>query len=204
MYTIGLTGSIGAGKSTVARHLESTGVHVIYADQLGHEAYLPNTSCFHDVVSEFGPEIVAQDGTIDRRILGKIVFADRAKLQRLNDIVWPAIKRLAKSRFEQIWIELGVPIIFLEAAVLIEANWHTFVDEVWTVLAEKTNVIHRALNRDNCTEDKLKQRMDVQISTDKRVSLSKVVIYNDGSLGDLHAAIDQELIKLHQRIKGEN
>lgn len=204
MYTIGLTGGIGAGKSTVARHLENTGYHVIYADQLGHEAYLPNTSCFQEVVSEFGHRVVAQDGTIDRKALGNIVFADRAKLQRLNEIVWPAIRRLAKSRFKQIWYQQGVRIIFLEAAVLVEANWDTIVDEVWSILANRSNVLLRALSRENTTEAQLKQRMDAQVSTNARIGVSNVVINNDGTVEELHTVVDQELIRLHQRIKGGN
>ena len=202
MYTIGLTGSIGAGKSTVARYLEQLGYPVIDADRLGHEAYLPDTSCYQQVVRVFGDAVVAEDGTINRKALGNIVFADLTQLQRLNEIVWPAIKQLAVQRLQQTADEQLSPIVFFEAAVLIEADWHIIVDEVWTVLAEETNVVQRVLERDSTTEQRLKQRIEAQISIDERVRWSSIVINNDTSVEELYKAIDQLLMSLHHRIEG--
>ncbi len=202
MYTIGLTGSIGAGKSTVARYLEQLGYPVIDADRLGHEAYLPDTSCYQQVVRVFGDEVVAEDGTINRKALGNIVFADLTQLQRLNEIVWPAIKQLAVQRLQQTADGQLSPIVFFEAAVLIEADWHIIVDEVWTVLADETNVVQRVVTRDSTTEQRLKQRIKAQISIDERVRWSSVVINNDASVEELYKAIDQHLMSLHHRIEG--
>lgn len=203
MYTIGLTGSIGAGKSTVARCLEDRGYPVLYADQLGHEAYLPNTTCFQKVLSAFGPEVVSEDGTVDRKKLGTIVFADHVKLQRLNEIVWPAIERLAKIRLRQLGQKSQDTIAFFEAAVLVEANWYTFVDEVWTILARTTHVINRVLVRDDSSKINLGERIAAQISTEERVRRSKVVIKNNGTIDDLYSFVDLELTNLQQRIKGD-
>lgn len=203
MYTVGLTGSIGAGKSSVARYLKHRGYQVIDADHLGHEAYLPNTPCYQQVVNVFGDKVVAADGTIDRTVLGSIVFADLAQLQSLNEIVWPAIKQLAILRLQQAADVQGCAIVFFEAAVLVEAGWHTIVDEVWTILADKTNVVKRVLARDKTTEIRLKQRLDAQISTDERVRRSSVVINNDATIEELYEAIDQQLTRLHQRIEGD-
>ncbi|MXW07791.1 MAG: dephospho-CoA kinase, partial [Gammaproteobacteria bacterium] len=174
MYTIGLTGSIGAGKSSVAQYLKKRGYPVVDADRLGHEAYLPNTSCYQQVVQAFGDKVVAGDGTIDRSVLGSIVFADHTQLRRLNEIVWPAIKQLAILRLQQSADVQGCCTVFFEAAVLVEAGWHTIVDEVWTILADKTNVVKRVLARDKTTDVRLKQRLDAQISTDERVRRSSV------------------------------
>lgn len=176
---------------------------MVDADRLGHEAYLPNTSCYHQVVQAFGDKVVAGDGTIDRTVLGSIVFADHMQLRRLNEIVWPAIKQLAILRLQQSVDVQGCCIVFFEAAVLVEAGWHTIVDEVWTILADKTNVVKRVLARDKTTEVRLKQRLDAQISTDERVRRSSVVINNDITIEELYEAIDQQLTRLHQRIAGE-
>ncbi|MYD45169.1 MAG: dephospho-CoA kinase [Gammaproteobacteria bacterium] len=202
MYTIGLTGSIGAGKSTVARYLELRGYPVIDADRLGHEAYRPDTSCYQQVVRVFGNEVVAADGTIDRKALGSIVFADLNQLRRLNEIVWPAIKQLAIVRLQQASGVQGCRVVFFEAAVLVEAEWHTIVDEVWTIIADTSNVVQRVVVRDNTTELRLNKRLMAQISTDERVRRSNVVIKNDASIEDLYRAIDQQLISLHHRIEG--
>ena len=202
MYTIGLTGSIGAGKSTVARYLEQCGYPVIDADRLGHEAYLPNTSCYQQVVRVFGDEVVAEDGTIDRQALGNIVFADLTQLQRLNEIVWPAIKQLAIVRLQQASDIQGYRGVFFEAAVLVEAKWHTIVDEVWTILADTPYVVQRVMARDDITELRLEKRLTAQISNEERVQRSNVVINNNASIEDLHKAIDQQLISLKHRIEG--
>ncbi|MXZ44458.1 MAG: dephospho-CoA kinase [Gammaproteobacteria bacterium] len=203
MYTIGLTGSIGAGKSTVARYLEHRGYPIVDADQLGHEAYEPSTSCFHKVVSAFGKDLVAPDGTINRKKLGRIVFADSVRLQLLNQIVWPEIKKLAELRLESHRQLQQFPIVFFEAAVLVEADWYTIVDEVWTVLSSKSTTISRVLARDDTSEAHLEQRIDAQISNQERIRRSQVVIHNNGSIDELHKSVDLELNKLHQRIEGD-
>lgn len=204
MYTIGLTGSIGAGKSTAAHYLKNCGYPVVDADQLGHETYLPNTEGFRRVVGVFGPDIVDKDGYIDRKSLANIVFADTEQLHCLNAIVWPEIKRLAISRLEQTRRTKRYPIILFEAAVLIEANWDTLVDEIWSILAAATNVVQRVMIRDRSSKVQLKQRMDVQISDEERIQRSNVIINNNGTIDDLYSAVDQELIDLQQRIRGDS
>lgn len=203
MYTIGLTGSIGAGKSTVARYLEHLGYPIVDADQLGHEAYEPSTSCFQEVVCAFGKQIVAPDGSINRKELGRIVFAEPDKLQRLNQIVWPEIKKLAEFRLERHRHSQQFPILFFEAAVLVEADWYTIVDEVWTVLSNISSAISRVLARDDISEAHLEQRIDAQISNEERIRRSHVVIHNDGSIDELHKSVERELFKLSKRIDGD-
>lgn len=204
MFTIGLTGSIGAGKSTAASYLKDNGYPVIDADQLGHESYLPNTEVSSRIIDEFGPSVVHTDGYINRKSLAKIVFADYEALQRLNAIVWPEIKRLAISRLEQVKRTKLHPIVFFEAAVLIEANWDTFVDEVWSILAITTNVMKRVLVRDGSSAKHLRQRMSMQLSNEERKQRSDVIIDNNGTTDDLYRALNQELRDLHQRIQGDN
>ncbi len=202
MYSIGLTGSIGAGKSTAAQYLEHRGYPVIDADRLGHEAYLPNTPCYQQVVNVFGDKVVTEDGAIDRTALGNIVFADLTQLQRLNEIVWPVIKQLAIVRLQQVSDVQGCRVVFFEAAVLVEAEWNNIVDEVWTILADTANVVQRVMVRDNTTKLRLQKRLEAQISIDERVRRSNVVINNDASIEELYRAIDQQLISLRHRIEG--
>ena len=94
MLKIGLTGGIGTGKSSVTEAFQSLGAAVINADLLGHDAYLPGTIGFEEVVTEFGQEIVGSDGQIDRKKLGPIVFSDSSKMDRLNEIIHPLIRDL--------------------------------------------------------------------------------------------------------------
>lgn len=100
MLVIGLTGGIASGKLTVARMLAERGATVVDADVLGHEAYRPWTSAWQALLQAFGSEIAGDDGVIDRRRLGAIVFGDQAAMQRLTGIVWPAIKDAMRTRLE--------------------------------------------------------------------------------------------------------
>ena len=97
MHVIGLTGGIASGKSTVTNFFKERGVPVIDADILGHRTYDPGTDTFKAVVATFGDDLVAADGTIDRRVLGGKVFGKPEELKKLTDIVWPGIRHLASA-----------------------------------------------------------------------------------------------------------
>jgi len=98
MYVIGLTGGIGTGKSVVAEILREQGAEILNADLVGHEAYLPGTPVYDDIVAEFGRDVVAEDGTIDRKKLGSIVFSSPDKLARLNAITHPRMKEMMREK----------------------------------------------------------------------------------------------------------
>ena len=134
MIKVGLTGGIGTGKSLVSDILNKLGAHVISGDALGHEAYLPGTKGFGQVVGAFGEEIVGDDGFVDRKKLGPIVFSDPANLDLLNSIMHPLIYEMIKDRIKDV---SGVPLIVVEAAVLIEANWQDLFDEIWVVTSDQ-------------------------------------------------------------------
>ena len=101
MLVIGLTGGIASGKSTVTQFFRDRDIPVIDADVLGHRTYEPGTDTFQAVVAAFGDELVAEDGSIDRRVLGGKVFGKPDELKRLTDIVWPGIRRLASEELSR-------------------------------------------------------------------------------------------------------
>src|SRR5713226_5179213 len=130
MLTIGLTGGIGSGKSTVSKLLAELGAPIIDADQVGHAIYAPDGPAYPDMMAAFGEGILGTDRIIDRKKLGPIVFADPAALKRLNSIVHP--KMLARMR-ELVYARRdageSLPIV-IEAAILIEANWLPLFNEI--------------------------------------------------------------------------
>ena len=128
MRVVGLTGGIASGKSTAATLLGELGARIIDADVLGHQAYNPGTSAFQTVVKTFGEDIVADNGTIDRRALGSKVFGNGDALTRLTDIVWPEIRRLAELEIRKVGDENPTAVIVLEAAALFEAGWDDIAD----------------------------------------------------------------------------
>ena len=140
-YVVGLTGSLASGKSTIRGDLTILGATTIDCDALGHRAYDKANSdgCYQQVVDAFGNEILDQEGNIDRQLLGKRVFEMGAGLARLNEIVWPSIKRLLFAEIAKCG-EAGVRVVVIEAALLIEAGWHEIVDEVWVCIVSEDEV----------------------------------------------------------------
>ena len=175
---IGLTGGIASGKSTVASTLGAWGAYVIDADKLGHNAYISGTQAFTDVVAAFGDDIVGTDGEVDRRSLGGKVFGDPDGLKKLTDIVWPAIKRMAEKEIASAKAENPSRVVVLEAAVLIEADWLSLVDQVWVTVVEPSVAIERASARDGVDAAAVQARIDAQLSNDERIAKAHQVIHN--------------------------
>lgn len=201
MSVIGLTGGIASGKSTLSQYAKEKGAHIIDADLLGHRAYEPGTECFQAVVQEFGQDIVAANGTIDRKILGGKVFAEGSSLTRLTDIVWPAIKTMAQQEIELSQRLSPQRLIVLEAAVLIEAEWQDIVDEVWVVVVEEEIAIERAMSRDGLDRDSVLARIRSQVSNEERIKFADVVIDNSRDQSVLVEQIENEFAALAERRK---
>ena len=172
---------------------------MIDADLLGHRAYEPGTPCFDAVVSEFGQDIVAEDGSIDRKLLGAKVFAEGSSLKRLTDIVWPAIKEMAWLEIEDVKRRDQHRIIVLEAAVLLEAGWQDFVDEVWVAVVDAETAIARTMKRDGVDRAAVQSRIDAQISNEERIAVADVVFDNSGTENDLMAELERKFNDLKAR-----
>ncbi|MCW5888950.1 MAG: dephospho-CoA kinase [bacterium] len=186
---IGLTGGIGAGKSTAAKILGELGAYVIDADKVGHDVYAPGTGGFRAVVEAFGSEIVAADGTIDRRRLGTTVFADPAQLRRLNGLVHPLIGLAIRERLMAAQAEAARTPIVVEAAIMMEAGW-TFFDEVWAVIVEPETAIARVTASRGLSRVDVEQRLAAQMTNDERVRRATRVIHNDGTPAALRAQVE--------------
>ncbi|CAG0898054.1 unnamed protein product [Cyprideis torosa] len=171
-YVIGLTGSMGSGKSSVSRRLQGLGAAIVDCDRLAHAAYSPGTECLQAVVREFGSEILDSDGSINRRILGGIVFSDPDGLSRLTDIVWPEVTRLAKAQIEKSESD----VVVLDAAVLLEAEWDKLCHEVWVTMLPEEQCIARIMERDNITETEAKDRLDAQLTDQERMEKAHVAL----------------------------
>ncbi len=187
MFVIGLTGGIGTGKTQVSKFLQGRGATVINADLVGHEAYLPHTETWREVVSAFGRDILDDDEQIDRRKLGAIVFSDPAHLQRLNSIVHPRIYAMIQDRIESLSSD-EVSVVVVEAALLIEANWTPLADEVWVVTAPQEQVLSRLMGRGMTSEQAL-ARIESQMPQDERVKHADVVIANASGIYELESSI---------------
>jgi dephospho-CoA kinase len=188
---IGLTGGIGAGKSTVTQMLEELGAAVIDADKVGHQIYLPELPAWREIVDTFGTTVLNADRTINRQALGKIVFADPEALRTLNRIVHPKMFDRMAELIAELRARGGMKAIVVEAAVLIEANWMPLVDQVWVVMASEAVVVDRLAIQRNLTPEQVRTRIAAQLSNDERLKHAHVVIRNDGSIEHVRSAVQQ-------------
>jgi dephospho-CoA kinase len=190
MKVIGLTGGIGSGKSTVSQLLSELGANVVDADQVGHQCYQPGTKTWKDVVAVFGQDIVAEDGSIDRKKLGAIVFGDPDSLFRLNQIMHPRMYDMMADLIEK-HRQDGADVVVLEAAILLEAGWTPLVDELWITVASEPIVIQRVKERTGLPEEQIRSRIQSQLSVEERAEKADLVINNDGSLDALRDKIEE-------------
>jgi len=198
MKTIGLTGGIGSGKSTVSLILAELGAFVIDADKVGHEIYLPGKEAWQQVTAAFGRDILAADQTIDRKKLGAIVFGSDESRKRLNAIVHPVMFKDMARRIEEKRAEGFTRPIVIEAAILIEANWLPLVDEVWVVVTSKDAVIERVAIQRGLSANDTKARIASQLADAERLKYANLIIPNDGSLESLKSRVGEAWDRLQQ------
>jgi len=198
MITVGLTGGIACGKSEVAAMLAAKGASVINADLIGHEVYRRGTDEYLQIVAAFGTDVIGQDGEIDRRRLGEKVFDDADARQRLQAIVWPAMRRTMEERLAA-FERQGAQIAVLEAAVLIEADWLPLVDEVWVVEASPDVARQRLMAYKSLSSAEAQARLDAQITSEERRRHADVVVDNGGGLEETRRQIDRLWVGLKER-----
>ncbi|HKN13139.1 MAG TPA: dephospho-CoA kinase [Candidatus Binatus sp.] len=185
MLTIGLTGGIGSGKSTVAQILGEFGATVLDADKVAHTTYAPGGPAYDAVIAAFGAQVVAPDRTIDRKKLGAIVFGNPERLNKLTSIVWPATRESIRRNVSELRASGAELPIVVEAAILIEANWQSLFDEIWLVRAPREQVVGRIEIQRGLKPSESEARIRAQLSDEERAKHASLVIENNGSLEEL-------------------
>ena len=181
MLVVGLTGGICSGKSTVAAMFERLGAVVIDADRVAHELQVPGQPLFEAILSAFGRQIVGEDGRIDRRRLGAIVFSDPKARARLEEILHPAIVEECERRIQHARAS-GAAVCLLEAALLIESGRHARFDRMVLVEASEAVQLERLMARMGLSREEAMQRIRSQVPLEEKRHHAKFVIENGGSL----------------------
>lgn len=195
MITIGITGTIGSGKSTVAGIMHELGAAVINADEVGHEVYLPGTAGWDEVVNTFGEDILAPDLIIDRCKLGELVFNSPEALSSLDAIMRPIILEEVRSRLAELRGK-GTRVAVLEAALLVEAGWEGLVDEVWVTTAPLDVIMKRLAAKKQWSPEQVRQRIAAQNPVSLQIKSADLVIDTDKPLPELKAEIAQIFLHL--------
>lgn len=197
MQVIGITGGIGSGKSEVLHFLSrQQGVKIVEADRLAHRLMEPGEEIFLSVVEAFGKEILSPEGSLDREKLGRIVFQDPEKLELLNHIVHPGVKRYIRKDIRDTRKEKEIRLYVIEAALLIQDGYKEICYEIWYVHVPVEQRIERLLSSRGGTREKWEQVMAAQPEDSYFQANSDRSIENDGSTQELYDRILRELHRL--------
>jgi dephospho-CoA kinase len=177
---IGITGNIACGKSTVLRVLAELGAHTIDADKRIHDILRKGGPAYEPVLDEFGPAILREDGEINRRELGRIVFSDQARLKRLEEIEHPIVRRVIDEEIRT----AEEPVVVLDAVKLIESGWADKCDAVWVVTCRREQQIERLIKTRGYPVEEAEGRVNAQAPQAEKVKRADVVIDNSGTIDE--------------------
>ncbi len=191
MKVIGLTGGTGSGKSTVAAYLEKKGCIIIDADKISRELTKPGGEALEPIRRRFGDDVFFEDGSLDRKKLGGIVFNDNAKLRSLEEITTDIVIKKTLEKVEQLKNKGFDGTVVLDAPLLFECGMKDCTDENWLVTCDLENRIQRLIDRDGISRQNILDRIANQLSDEQKRMMADRVIENSGSLSELYSRIDR-------------
>ena len=194
MLVLGLTGNIGCGKSSVSTIFMENNIKVVDADIVARQIF-DDKNLLNEVFSTFGKSIRNQDGSLNRRALGNIVFNDDEKLILLNNLTHPKIKQKILSKVEE-YKNQGEKIVVIDAALLIEDDYIPYIQKLILITCRKEIQINRIIARDNCTKEEAISRINSQMSQEEKVKFADYIIDNSNSFEELQKKVLELIIIL--------
>lgn len=196
---IGLTGGISTGKSTVSNILVGMGYALIDADKTAREVVEINKPAYLKIVEEFGEDILLVDKSIDRKVLGSIIFNDEKAREKLNNIIHPYIFQAIKDHLlelckNNLTVFLDIPLLFEEYHLW--GKYGIRFHEIWLVYIDKDTQIKRLMKRDNISKEEALKKIGSQMDTNHKKTLSSKIIDNSGDMKCLKEQVDKLLLEL--------
>ncbi|WP_414042742.1 dephospho-CoA kinase [Macrococcus sp. EM39E] len=196
MKVIGLTGGIASGKSTVANFLKEKGYVIVDADIASRKAVEIGSAGLAEIRTVFGDEVIQEDGTLNRKALGEIIFNDPLERQKLNDILHPRVRDIMEAE-KAIGLAQGKTVV-MDIPLLFENKLEHTVDEVWVVYVPEMIQIERLMSRNTLTLEEATSRVSSQLSIEFKKQKADKVIDNSGTLEDLFQQLEQ-LVTANQK-----
>ena len=190
MLVIGLTGGIASGKSTVSRYLRELGAKIIDADVIARELVLPQSSAWQEIVRHFGSEIIDEEGALLRKKLGEIIFRSSTERAVLNAILHPRIKQKIMEILSSLRNQKDIPLIVVDAPLLIEAGMVEIVDEVWVVAIPAELQRKRLIERDKISRAEAEERLAAQMPLQEKIKYAHRIIDNSGTIMETKKELD--------------
>jgi dephospho-CoA kinase len=186
MRVIGLTGSIGSGKSAAAKVFEELGAYVLDADILAREVVEPGTPAYNRIVELFGSGILSKNGNLDRSAIAQIVFQDPLKRKDLEAIIHPAVRQLFSQKLANIAATDEKALVLAVIPLLFESsNPYPEIEAVIVVHAPDALCIERIMKRDSCSPELAEKKLASQLPQSEKIARADYTIQNDGTLAEL-------------------
>lgn len=201
MLRVGLTGSIGVGKSFVSAVLAELGCRVMDADETAREVVSPHSPALQDVITAFGVELLQDDGTLDRSQLGKIVFTDAAKRAELNAILHPYIIAQQDERLREWEQQAPNSIAVVDAALMIESGGYKRFDKLIVVYCADEIQLERVMARNTLTRDEAQQRITAQLSQEEKKKFADYLIDTSAGFDATRLRVNEVYGKLKEALQ---
>ena len=190
MKVIGLTGGIGTGKSTVSAYLNEKGCIILDADKMSRELTAPGGAALSSIREAFGDEVFFDDGTMNRKLVGTIVFNDESKRHILESIITAKVVEQTIDEVNRMQEEGFDGIVILDAPLLFEFGMEKYADESWLVTADLDVRLERIMKRDGLDRKSILERISSQMSDEQKIAIADFIIDNSEDLGHLYRQID--------------
>ena len=197
MITLGITGNIGSGKSTVLKILSKKSINIFDLDEIAKDFYISDNFVYSKILENF-PGVLSSNNQIDTKKLGQMVFYDHEKLKTLQEIIWPKVEKEIIHKIQNSTSK----IIAFEGAVIIEANWHKLFDHIWIIDSNQELSKEKVLKNRNLSENDFENILNHQYKINEMIdilnkdNIEYSVINNDSSLNELNSLIEKEIRNL--------
>lgn len=197
MFKLGLTGGIATGKTTISNYLKSINIPVLDADEYARKVVEPGTPGLAEITNTFGEQVLRADGSLNRKLLGQIVFNDSSARQTLNDITHPRIQQMMADELHRL-AEQQIPLVILDIPLLLENKNVAGADAVMVVTIPESLQLTRLMQRNNLTEKEAQSRISAQMPLVEKEKLADFVIDNSGTISSTQKQVEKVIQKIRQ------
>jgi dephospho-CoA kinase len=204
MLQVGLTGNIASGKSNASRVFAELGAHVVDADIIAHKLLDPGTATYGRIRDAFGAEILFPDGTINRKVLGRIVFSQADKRVLLNGLIHPDVRAEVLRRVGEVVAREASAIIIVDAALMVESGFYKLHERLIVVYCDPALQLSRLMARDGLLPSEAKARMDAQLPVEEKLKLADYVIETSGTFRETRVQIEtvyRDLVRVESDLR---
>ncbi|MDF8366000.1 dephospho-CoA kinase [Weissella paramesenteroides] len=199
MFKLGLTGGIATGKTTISNYLKTKGIPVLDADEYARKVVEPGTPGLTDIVNTFGKQVLQSDGSLNRKLLGQIIFNDMTARQKLNDITHPRIQQMMTDELQKL-AKGKTPLVILDIPLLLENHNIAGADSIMVVTVPESIQLNRLMQRNNLTKEEAQRRIDAQMPLSEKEKLADFIVDNSGTIANTLTQVDKVIQNITESI----